>query len=87
MSADLCPVWVSRRWWPWPRRYMCKGMYWGAAANGLPLDVLCLILGDERKVFIHAAGRVITYGRRAYEWTVEQASREAGQKLPVKGAA
>lgn len=86
MMADLCPVWVSRRWWPWPKRYWCKGMYWGTDAKDLPPDVLCLVLADERKVFVHAQGRVITYGSRAWEWSMEKMNQETGQRLPVRGA-
>lgn len=74
-------VWVSRRFWLWPRRYECKGMEWcSMEQNRVPQGVLLLILTNERRVWVETTGRIITYGREFYEWQVEQASRETGQK-------
>lgn len=82
---EPCPVWVSRRWWPWPKRYLAKAMMWGGSkeVRDLPPHVLLLILPDERKVFIDTTGRTIVYGRRAHEWALAQASQQAGQTLPI----
>ena len=75
-------VWVSRRFWPWPKRYRCKGMEWCAPErNGVPQGVLLLMLLDERRVWVETTGRIITYGREFHEWQVEQVNQEAGQKI------
>lgn len=78
-------VWVSRRWWFWPKRYICKGMIWGGtpAATDVPPGVIMLILKDERRVFIDSRGRTITYGREFFDWQVAEAEKDAGQALGI----
>ncbi len=86
-------IWVSRRLWPWPKRYRCKGVQWGVyndAPDGrielLNSDVLRLTLPDERSVYVDVRGRTITYGRDFYEMKLAEMEQEAGQKIPVRGS-
>ena len=77
-------VWVSRRFWPWAKKYKCKGMIWcSPEQNNTPAGILLLIMPDERRVFISTAGKTITYGREFFDDHVRQAEKEAGQKLPI----
>ena len=77
-------VWVSRRFWPWPKRFDCKGIEWCGEKNGVPVGVLLLVLTDERRVFIDARGRIITYGREVYEEIIRSMEATAGQRLPLE---
>lgn len=90
-------VWISRRFWPWPKKYVCKGVMWGLydmvpTEDGegrverlLSPNFVVLILLDERKVFINTVGRVITYSRDFFEHTLQDMESTIGQKIPIKG--
>lgn len=74
-------VWVSRKFWPWPKRYVCKGIEWCTEErNKVPIGTLLLILKDERRVWINTQGRIIVYGREFFEWQLEQVAKETGGK-------
>ena len=73
-------VWVSRRFWPWPKKYRCKGMVWcSPQINQTPEGILLLILPDETRVFIDTRNRIITYGPEFHFWQAKQVAKEAGQ--------
>ena len=61
-------------------------MFWcSPALNQTPEGVVLLVLEDERRVFVEASGRVITYGREFHDDQVAQMERAAGQKMPIGG--
>lgn len=77
---DIFRIWVSRRFWPWPKKYRCKGMVWcSMETNQTPAGILLLILLDESRVFVDTSDRIITYGPEFHSWQVKQAAKEAGQ--------
>ena len=94
-TSQTYRLWVSRRFWPWPKKYVCKGICWGlydlletdsgTTERFLSPDFVVLILPDEKKVFISTVGRIITYSRDFFEHTLQDMEASAGQKLPIVG--
>ena len=97
---DSFTIWVSRRFWLWPKKYRCKGVTWGLREERprpdnpavmeitiINPDILFLILADERRVYIDVRGRTITYGRDLFELECRGMSEKAGQAVPLKGVA
>jgi hypothetical protein len=80
MSA-LFRVSVSRRFWPWPKRYVCESIAWGGP--DVPAHIMGLDLPDHRRVFIDTAGRTITYGPEVWAWKVREMEKQAGQPMPL----
>ena len=77
---DIFRVWVSRRFWPWPKKYKAKGMIWcSLEINQTPAGILLLILPDETRVFVDTRNRIITYGPEVHAWQVKKVAKEAGQ--------
>ena len=92
-KMDYFTVWISRRLWPWPKKYKCKGVAWGLYIDStikgeLPIlldqDIICLILIDERRVYVDKTNRIITYGRDFFEDILKNMERQVGQKIPIK---
>ena len=78
-------VWVSRRFWPWPKRYKCKGVLWVASeGNGAAERVLLLILHDEGRVLVDLAGRIIRYAPEFLAVLAQENEKLARQKLPIE---
>jgi len=55
--ASTFPVWVSRRWWPWPKRYVCKyakwchlddrrELRWADGPDGKPVELVRFVPGN-----------------------------------------
>lgn len=58
----LFTIKVSRKFWPWPKKYKCKGIIWcNPEKHDIPTGFVQLILEDDSKVFIDVSGKIITY--------------------------
>ena len=76
---------VSRKFWPWPKQYKCKGMEWcSIETNKVPDNILLLILLDETRVWIDTTGRIITYGPEFFRWVLQNTEEAAGQTIPIR---